>query len=198
MVKKAKIKMYVEESVAMKRCDKIVNQAWKDIAKYINDMCGNTIAKSMITKLGAKPVIIWKKFGFGACGRTWYNNGVGLIEMNTNFLYSKDADEFIESTTRHELAHLICLRLFKELKHNANFRNIAKVLGDDGERCAHYALPDNKPERKMKKYYTVACPCGEEHVLSEKTYEATIAGKYLCRTCKRNLREAKIKLIDRI
>ena len=55
--------MYVEESVAVKRCDKIVNQAWKDVAKYINDMCGHTAAKSMITKLGAKAGnCLWKKF----------------------------------------------------------------------------------------------------------------------------------------
>ncbi len=116
--------------------------------------------------------------------------------MNTNFLYSKDAEEFIKSTTLHELAHLICLRLFKELNHNVRFKNVARVLGDDGERCHNYAFPDNKPERSKKKYYTVVCPCGEEHVLSEKVYEATIAGKYLCKTCKRNLSKAKIKKIE--
>lgn len=198
MARKAKITMYVEEAVAVKRCDKIVDQAWKDIVKYINDKCGYTVAKTMLTKLGAKPVIVWKKFGFRACGRTFYNNGVGLIEMNTNFLYSKDADEFIESTTRHELAHLICLRLFKELKHNANFRNIARVLGDDGERLANYAYPDNKPERSKKKRYTVVCQCGEEHELSEKVYAESIGRKYICGFCSRNLAEAKLRKIDRI
>lgn len=200
MARKAKIKMYVEEAVAVKRCDKIVDQAWKDIVEYINDAYTytSTSAKDMITKLGAKPTIAWKKFGFRAAGRTWYNNGVGLIEMNTNFLYSKDADEFIKNTTLHELAHLICLRLFKELKHNVRFRNIARVLGDDGERCHNYADPENKPERNKKKYYTVVCSCGEEHELSESDYEASIARKYLCGFCYSNLAEAKLRKINRI
>ncbi len=69
MTRKAKIQMYVEEAVAVKRCDKIVDQAWKDIAKYINDMWEyDATAKSMLTKLGAKPTIVWKKFGFRSAG----------------------------------------------------------------------------------------------------------------------------------
>lgn len=183
----ANAKMYVSEVVAKRRSAQIVKESWQIMSTYLR----TNKADGLLKKLGSEPVLTWKKMGFGACGRTWTT---GAVEMNTNYLYSKDAKEFIEGTTRHELAHLICYRLFKELKHNARFKTVARMLGDDGERCANYAEPSNKPARKR---IYIKCACGHVHELTAAAYEKTLTGYYRCAICKRNLCEAKIVSVNK-
>ena len=42
--------------------------------------------------------------------------------MNINFLYSKDYDKFINSTSLHELAHSITYQLFNDHTHGKNWK----------------------------------------------------------------------------
>lgn len=185
MTKTKKIRPYVEESVAKKQTAKIAKESFKIVREFLTD----NACTGLLKKLGKAPVISWKKFGFNVCGRTY---STGEIEMNINFLYSKDAREFIESTAKHELAHLITLRLFNEFGHNERWRLYAKLIGDDGERLATYADPDNKPVRKNQ--VTIECPkCHTKIKMTTRTYENIKRyDNYVCSKCKASLTNAKV------
>ena len=90
--------------------------------------------------------IYWEKIGFLSCGRTKkYKNGrneiVYEIIMNSNFLYSEDAPDFIKYTLIHELAHVIASVYDGTLEHNETFQNFDRILGGDGARFAPFRDP---------------------------------------------------------
>jgi predicted SprT family Zn-dependent metalloprotease len=163
---------YVAESTAKRMCNKVFAEAmtsWETAVR--NSQFSKAIQDEILakTKLTAD-CITWRKMGFRAAGATIGNiqkkagKVVGRkvnIEMNINYLYSKDAKAFVNNTTRHELAHALAFLYDGSLDHKKTWKFVAKILGDDAERCHDYAAPENKPEKKVATDNKIKhiCPC---------------------------------------
>ncbi len=167
--------MYVSLENATRIANEIADKAWADLKPQ-------TIRFGV---LGARPVIIWKKKGFGAAGCFTYDTitGKSHIEMNINYLFSPDAEKFIKNTTIHELAHAATYKLFKTCKHDKAFKYMAICMGDDGNRCHDYRTPENSNKK------TVTCNCGVTFCLTPHKIKKAKEGYYFCSKCKTNLSE---------
>ena len=96
--------------------------------------------------------------------------------MNLNYLTSPDAMRFIKNTMVHELAHIINY-YYGGRNHDKQWKYIARLLGDDGERCHDYATPENKP---VKKTYQLKCTkCGKIYDVT--AYRYNRYNSYRCR-----------------
>lgn len=128
------------------------------------------------------PSIVWKKKGYKLAGTTRYEYGGVVIEMNINFLHSESAEEFIKYTMLHELAHAINY-YYNGYHHDNQWKMIARLLGDDGNRCHNYKLPDNKPARKV--YYLKCNDCLKVHEVTARKYNRYY--RYVCGYCRGKL-----------
>lgn len=135
--------------------------------------------------------IIWKKIGFINAGKTIkYHKHYGVnykIEMNINYLYSKDAKDFIKLTLIHELTHIIADCYDGSFGHNKTFKMFDKLFGGKGTRCAEYSEPINAPKRKRIEF---TCPyCGNTFKLTPYMIQKCKTGKYSCIKCHTNMVE---------
>lgn len=160
---------------AAEKSQMYATEAWKKIRAYFE----NTDISKM-PQLSKMPEIRWKKFGFHVAGRCYYKDD--YIEMNINYLNSPDAEKFVKNTTIHELAHSVAYRIFQSPGHDYYWKHIAMIMGDDGNRCHDYAQPTNC---KRKQYN---CTCGATIDLSPLQVKRAKLGKYVCSTCKKNLK----------
>lgn len=131
----------------------------------------------------AVPEIKWEKFGFRTAGEAWLDDNI--VRMNSNFLYSKDADKMIESTVKHEIAHIYAWHLFHEQNHGKNWKIIdVDVLKDDGSIYHNYSAPENKPKNTK----IIQCKfCGKIFHVSNYLYKSILDGDRLCNKCGNNL-----------
>lgn len=178
---------YVTEEAAKKLCIQIFNDAMKRWNDFCQENYPQYVAKTQLTP----DVIIWKKIGFRTAGKTGYvisrQRKIFNITMNTNYLWSKDANEFIDSTLRHEIAHAVANLFNGSWGHDKTWKVVARVIGDSGERCHNYATPENIPAGKSSKRVrtTFVCPtCGTEFHLTPLMIKRCSAGDYRCRHCK--------------
>lgn len=125
-------------------CKKIAQKAWRKLKKNPYIIENNYI-------LGRTPKIQWKKIGFSYAGFAY---GGKNIEMNINYLYSKDFFQFINQIVRHELAHIAEYRIFGKTTHGTRWKKFSLLLGYTGTRCHHLSDPINKPVRKL---YCINC-----------------------------------------
>jgi predicted RNA-binding Zn-ribbon protein involved in translation (DUF1610 family) len=82
------------------------------------------------------------------------------------------------------LAHIITYAYNKTMKHDKLFKTVAKIIGDDGNRCHNYATPENKPASVRKTYERkpFTCPnCGTVHYLTPLMQKRCAAGGYACK-----------------
>ena len=187
------INPYMTEAAAVELTKQIFADAMNRWTEYCKENFPELVAKTMLND----NVIIWKKIGYNTAGRTSYVTVQGKriyeIVMNINYLYSKDVNKFIDSTVRHEIAHVIANLCDKRSwGHDKVWKTVARVMGDSGERCHNYAIPDNKPvatsaARRKTKF---VCPnCGTEFELTPLMIKRCASGRYYCRKCKTNMSE---------
>lgn len=161
----------------------IAKECWNKIITYLTA----TDQSYKINQLGSVPQIIWGKFGFHTAGRYCWTHKSDHIEMNTNYLNIPNPSEFIINTTRHEVAHCINQRIGSKGVHDHTWKCIARILGDDGEIYHSYERPSNAPKR-TKVIHTFYCTCGQEFNLTDRRLTSAKNGKYLCSSCKKNLK----------
>lgn len=133
--------------------------------------------------------IIWKKTGFLIAGKTIKFNEQHdikyIIELNTNYLYSEDANDFIKFTLIHELAHIISDCYDGSFGHNKTFKTFDKILGGRGTRLANYKTPTNIVKRNRIEF---VCPtCGNKFSLTPYMVNKCKTGNYQCKGCKTNM-----------
>jgi len=95
------------------------------------------------------------------------------------FVGRSDNDGMLDSTIRHELAHVIAFDVFKgDQGHNSNWRAIAIAIGDSGDRCHTMKVGDEINGKCHK--------CGHGWECREKRLrKAEGMGRLLrCRKCK--------------
>lgn len=180
-----KVKPFITKAQADKYINKIGKKAWKEFKSHLTNY--------EKVKLGAFPPVLWKKMGFRVAGVTHYNGG--YIVMNTNYLYSKDYQEFLDGTILHELGHIAAYKLYNESGHGPTWKKVAQALGDSGDRCHNMETPMNKKARKGT--ITVKCKCGHEFTITEKRYKKLCEKNYFCGKCYQYFDEMKIvKKVD--
>ena len=166
-----KVKPFITQAKADKYINKIGKKAWKEFKQ--------TLTSYQRVKLGAYPLILWRKMGFRVAGCAHYNGY--YIEMNTNYLYSKDWKEFLDGTILHELGHIAAYKLYGEAGHGPVWKKVARQLGDSGDRCHTMEKPENGKNRKGT--IVVKCKCGHERVMTIKKYNRMCAQRYFCADC---------------
>jgi ribosomal protein L37AE/L43A len=82
------------------------------------------------------------------------------------------------------------------MDHKKTWKFIARILGDDAERCHDYAEPENKPERTVTKRTSRikhVCPCcGTVVMLTPLMTERIKAGNHRCSKCNCNAKHLKV------
>lgn len=168
--------LYVSVEEAIKMSNEILDNAFNYFMEnHYEKNCFLHPKHQMFSMRGlCKPTVIWKKKGFGVAGTacSWNNT----IEMNLNYLTSPDALKFIKYTMLHELAHIINA-FYGGRNHDKQWKYIARLIGDDGERCHDYRTPENKP---IKKTYKLKCEkCGKVYEVT--AYRYNRYQSYRCR-----------------
>lgn len=131
--------------IDLKTAEALANEYVDNAIKVFKENVKNSELNDLLFDCFKKPEIIWKKRGFGIAGSYMpYSN---LINMNINYLYSKDAEMFIKNTIVHELAHAINKIYFGRC-HDAQWKYICKLLNHPANIYHTYAAPENKPVRK--------------------------------------------------
>ena len=100
---------YVSLEAAQVKSKMVFDDAMSRWNKFANDNITLHQRKAMNVMLN-NVVICWRKVGFNAAGRASVIRNIGELTMNINYLYSKDANEFIDKTLRHELAHMLIIK----------------------------------------------------------------------------------------
>lgn len=134
------------------------------------------------------PNVIYKLRGRVAGYATF---GTWTIDLNAALLM-QNVDKFIESTVPHEMAHLVCDRVYPEAHrptgsftitrrgirrpkretHGPQWREIMRVMGVvDITRCHSYDTSDTKVMKSNSRIHPWGCPCGKEFMLSPKMAE---------------------------
>jgi len=163
--------------VSLEEAKRLSFQYVKEAYDYFVEHIEETPFRYEKHRIKLMPFIIWKKKGFKLAG-TAHGGSLNTIEMNINFLYSPDAMRFIKNTSVHELAHLIN-GWFHGRNHDKQWKYIAKFIGDDGERCHDYKLPEIASNNHK---YTAYCAC-REWKFTKYRYDKCADGGYRCRKC---------------
>lgn len=131
--------------IDLKTADVLVNQYMDDAIKVFKENVKNSKLNNLLFEHFKKPEVVWKKRGFRVAGS--YVPFFNLIKMNSNYLYSKDAERFLKETTLHELAHAINKIYFGRC-HDAQWKYICKLMNRSPNIYHNYRTPENKPVRK--------------------------------------------------
>ena len=170
--------VYVELDRAMELGNAVL---YEGVKRFIKHLETSHYFKAMASSLGKSaipniPEVVWRKKGYGLAGTAKCRENI--IEMNSNYLQSPDAEKFIKNTMLHELAHILN-HYYGGRNHDQQWKSICYILGDDGERCHDYRRPENAP---VKKRYEVKCEsCGQ--VLKLTAYKFNRLSKYCCGKC---------------
>ena len=128
------------------------------------------------------PFVVWRPMGLRRAGLC--NLASNIIELNTNYLTSKDWREFLDDTPLHELGHAICWQFYHNNGHNEQWKRITMQMGLKGNRCHNFAKPEVVANTRTRKKYTVYCDCGS-HTITSVRYNRMVRGAtYYCRNCK--------------
>ena len=111
-------------------------------------------------------------------------------------LYKENVETFLNRTTPHEVAHLVCHALSPYAKaHGPEWRSVMAKLGvQDIGRCHSY---DTASVRKSRDKFVYACGCSaENHLIGAAVHKKIQFGaSYSCRKCKKILAFAGRKLV---
>lgn len=179
------IKQYISIEVAKEQTNDIYNQVIERLKLLHNHPRYNIIMDSV-----RNTSITWKKIGFTAAGKTIKENGMFpnyRIEMNINYLYSEDAEQFIRYTLIHEIAHIVADRFNGSWGHNRTFKDIDMMLGGRGTRCCDYKTPTNKPNDNRIGF--LCTHCGAKFNLTPYMLKKCKSGNYYCKKCHTNMKD---------
>lgn len=118
-------------------------------------------------------------------GRAW----VHQAKVALHYRLLKDNPEQLRSTMLHELAHILAGYWYGyNCHHDANWKQVAILLGDDGGRCHSM---DTSAYRAKEKRYDYRCAC-RLYSMSQRRHTIAEASKarndgrehYRCKICK--------------
>lgn len=135
--------------IDLKTAETLANEYVNNAIKVFKENVKNSVLNASLFDCFKKPEIVWKKRGFRIAGS--YMPHSNLISMNTNYLYSKDAERFIKSTVVHELAHAIN-RVYFGRCHDTQWKYICKLMNYPANIYHNYSLPENKPVPKKTNF----------------------------------------------
>lgn len=176
------------------------NESWKLMKEILIEQGLEKVAN----RLGPPPIINWVRLRSSqvagyyhfpkmphpgkiyTCMPPLWND---CIEMNIKYLDSKDALEFIWNTTKHELGHCINYRINKRRNHDASFRAIVRAIGGDPSTYHNFEDSEVGQKRKKQTKIDITCSCGAILRLSPLKVKRAKEGRYICKRCKRNLKE---------
>jgi predicted SprT family Zn-dependent metalloprotease len=165
--------VYVELDKAIEIGNEVLNEG---IKKFIEQLDNNPIFTMRAKMFGKSlipptPTVEWKKKGFGRAGTAFPS--LNKIEMNLNYLQSPDAMKFIRNTMLHELAHILN-GYYGGSNHDNQWKFICYLIGDDGNRCHDYRIPENSNFKKIR-----CKSCGKVYDVT--TYRYNRYSKYRCK-----------------
>lgn len=135
--------------IGLKTAEALANEYVDNAIKVFKENVKNSELNDLLFDYFKKPEIVWKKRGFRIAGSYMpYSN---LINMNINYLYSKDAEMFIKNTIVHELAHAIN-RVYFGRCHDKQWKYICKLMNYPANIYHNYSLPENKPVRNKTNF----------------------------------------------
>jgi SprT protein len=144
--------------------------------------------ENALTQLGLHgrfdmPKIVWRPMGVRRAGCCNYSEN--KIELNSDYLKSKDWKAFLDDTPLHELAHAISWQLYDETGHKGAWKKISLMIGLAGNRCHNFSRPEGvKVTTRTRKRYTVRCACSE-HIITSVKYNRMLKGTvYICSKCR--------------
>lgn len=135
--------------IDLKTAETLANEYIDNAIKVFKENVKNSKLNDLLFDYFKKPEIVWKKRGFRIAGS--YMPCSNLINMNINYLYSKDAERFIKSTVVHELAHAIN-RVYFGRCHDTQWKYICKLMNYPANIYHNYSLPENKPVYKKTNF----------------------------------------------
>ena len=106
-------------------------------------------------------------------------------------LLMENGQTFIDRTVRHEMAHIICDKVYGHLvsrngrrqAHGKHWKSVMRVLGGDPSRCHSYDV-SNTRVRRTTKYVYVCANCGTEVTMGKQRHmKQTLYGCYHHRGC---------------
>lgn len=144
-----------------------------DIQKRVSDKLaeGCVIASRHYNQSFSMPHVSYKLRGMVA---GYAQASLWTIKLNAQLLI-ENVDDFIDRTVPHELAHLICDRVYpqrvgitfarsgrirrqKRESHGYNWQSVMRVLGcDDITRCHTYDVTNSKVQKKNGKQFQYRC-----------------------------------------
>ena len=164
------------EIIAREQGNEVLHEGIKKFMEHLKtnayfSVIASSLGRSVVPNI---PEVVWKKKGYRLAGTACPQ--LNKIEMNTNYLHSPDAMEFIRSTMLHELAHILNA-YYGGRNHDKQWKNICYIIGDDGGRCHNYRKPENAPEKKQNILKCIHC--GHEYSVS--TYKYNRHLRYRCK-----------------
>ena len=185
--------MTVEDATAL--ANRSIQESWDIMINLLKERHLERFAE----RLQQPPTVVWKPFrsmNVAAWYRTfnlkhpkknfskqWKWDDV--IEMNSDYLTSPDAERFVWETSKHELGHCINFRLNNRTGHDKSFKAIVEAIGGNSATCHNYDLTD-KQRKKMHKF---TCKCGKSWWVTNYWVKKFKSGNYLCKECEANLNE---------
>ena len=132
------------------------------------------------------PNVVWRSMGVRRAGTCNYSTNT--IELNSDYLKSKDWQRFLDETPLHELAHAISYQVYGEHGHKRVWKSVSISLGLKGNRCHDFERPEGvRVITRKRKTYSAYCPCGE-HIISSVKYNRIMRGiDYICVRCKQRI-----------
>lgn len=104
-----------------------------------------------------------------AAGYAQLNYITGEMKIKLHYRLLKDKPEQLKATYLHELAHILANRWYGyACHHDVNWKQVAILLGDNGERCHNMDVAAFRPARRARKRYVYACTgCPKQYQLTE-------------------------------
>lgn len=134
------------------------------------------------------PVIEFKQIGRKA-GYAYYNEN--KLVLNPDFFNNGHADEMINDTLPHEIAHLVAVKKFGECGkgHGPNWKYVMRLLGLTPKRCHNYDLEGVKVRRRSESNFVYKCSCRDKIFLTQIRHNRHQSGRpYHCLMCKTELK----------
>lgn len=124
------------------------------------------------------PMVVYRDIG-GIGGLAWRREN--KVEFSKTLLIENEG-RFINQIVPHELAHLICFKVYPNASaHGPQWKGVMRRLGCEPSRCHSYDV-SNVSNAKARPY-TYVCRCGEMKLSQTLHFRAQLGKKYGCRKC---------------
>jgi predicted SprT family Zn-dependent metalloprotease len=191
---------YITLEEAQALANRSCQESWDEMIRILTEQG----LEKVVTRIGKAPKIEWRRMKSSMIAGYYhfptiphpgkvYNLSYpprwdDRIEMNTKYLDSKDAIQFIWDTTKHELGHCLNYRINKRKNHDAAFRAIVTAIGGDPSTYHNYEDSEVGKPPKRQSRTEVKCKCGVVFQLTPIRMKRAAEGIYTCRKCKENLK----------